>query len=440
MDKRRGRASWGPMPKGSRVVTSASYWYHPHKWNREAEASGIRRKVFCASLADVFEDWQGPMWLNTSGEFARSEMLLLPNGNWHIPGYVNQVPEGTRKLTMQDVRDRLFRLIEATPHLDWLLLTKRPENVMGMVPESWRISFPRNAWMGTSVENQEQAEIRIPYLVRIPAAVRFLSIEPLLGDVRLHRWKNITEWMGPTPTDTWAEFEWPEWVPQTLREHIESFWSASDRRSPKKWAASFVSRTESGHQGMPAFGSRVGLRDNWVVPAGDPFRETEGRIVPAWNNIAAVVFDDGSFRLGNGCHEGPGYFSKWRCADGQYLHRINWVIVGGESGPNARPMHPDWVRGLRDQCVAAGVPFFFKQWGAWAPPMVGEAYDTSRGRDGSPNAFLVGPDGLPHCFYPHDASQSECAQYKPMIRVGKNAAGRLLDGQEWSQWPEGAHG
>ena len=92
------------------------------------------------------------------------------------------------------------------------------------------------------------------------------------------------------------------------------------------------------------------------------------------------------------------------------LRGIDWVIVGGESGPRARPMHPDWARSLRDQCAAAGVPFFFKQWGEWQP-----------------------------CDWP--PAHAECAKERWSTargsRVGKKAAGRLLDGREWNEYPQG---
>ena len=81
------------------------------------------------------------------------------------------------------VRAKLFRLIEETPHLTWQLLTKRPENVMRMVPEHWKTAFPENVWMGTSTENQEMADLRIGHLMGIPAKVLFLSCEPLVGPI-----------------------------------------------------------------------------------------------------------------------------------------------------------------------------------------------------------------------------------------------------------------
>lgn len=161
--KRSGLVQWGD--RAERRRTSESYWRQPLKWNKEAEKSGERRRVFCASLADVFED--------------RPEL-----GEW---------------------RGELFKLIQTTPHLDWLLLTKRPEHWEKHLNQAmWRFvsandveairfangwltgsRIPSNIWIGTTVENQEQADKRIPELLKIPARVRFLSCEPLLGPLNL---------------------------------------------------------------------------------------------------------------------------------------------------------------------------------------------------------------------------------------------------------------
>ena len=205
---------WGP--NGVRTRTSESYWRQPLKWDRAAADAGVRRRVFCASLADVFES----------------------------------------RPQLDEWRSDLYVLIDATPNLNWLLLTKRPGNIE---PAFCRLP---NVWVGTSVESEQQIH-RVDTLVSHDAPVRFLSCEPLLGPI--------------------------------------------------------------------------------------------------------------DFGMGG-------------------LNGIGWVIVGGESGPNARPMHPEWVRSIRDQCVAAGVPFLFKQWGE---------YDENG------------------------------------VKVGKKKAGRIVDGRVWDEYPRG---
>jgi protein gp37 len=142
--KRVGQKVWGV---GSpRRLFGTSHWEEPVRWDAEAEASGIRRRVFCASMADVFE--------------SRSELT--------------------------DEREKLWTLVEATPSLDWLLLTKRPQNIFRFAP--WSNEWPNNVWVGTTVENQHWAEIRLPQLLAVPAERRFLSCEPLLGPLDLRPW------------------------------------------------------------------------------------------------------------------------------------------------------------------------------------------------------------------------------------------------------------
>jgi protein gp37 len=171
---------WGP--NGTRVVAAEAQWKLPMKWDREAKAKGEHQRVFCASLADVFERWDGPM-VDAAG---RKLWATGPDGE---DGTTE--PTGT-PLTMDRVRFRLWRLINRTPHLDWLLLTKRPENIMRMGPGEWcnphtagGPHWPANVWLGTSVEHQAAAVERIPHLLKVPAALRFLSLEPLLGPVDL---------------------------------------------------------------------------------------------------------------------------------------------------------------------------------------------------------------------------------------------------------------
>lgn len=260
----RRNAEWGDRP---RVFASDSYWLEPLKWNRAAEKAGERHRVFCASVADVFED--------------RPE--LDPH------------------------RDRLMALIALTPSLDWLLLTKRPHvakrylsdpglyqrvldaarffrvlpngrsrkgvvyrgisNPVGTAPGHRAVWWP-NLWMGVSVENQEAADERVRVLVEIDARVRFLSCEPLLGAV-----KGL--FLDDEQTDPRLA------IGNVIRD--------------------VTTRTDYG----------TGIEHDIEVTPG-----------------------------------------------------ISWVIVGCESGHKARPMHIEWARSLRDQCVDAGVSFFLKQ-AAW---------------------------------------------------------------------------
>ena len=297
-DNRHKRVKWGPS--GTRSVTSLDNWKKPLKWDREAAASGKRLRVFCASLADVFENWQGPIHAGSLGEVLTKPYLDSESQpeNWQLawPEHMESDPQGWRYVTMDDVRNRLFALIDATPNLDWLLLTKRPENILKMWPERYtevvhgkkkqtmgldhshpnpsrhvtsiteHTPLRHNVWLGCSVENQEYADKRIPELLtcRDLSPVLFLSCEPLLGSVDLTRVK----------------------VPE-----------AKDL-----------------------------LRRAW---------DTEG------SKFNALQDDEDNF------HQGPA--------------TIDWVIAGGESGPKARPSDDSWFRSLRSQCDNAGVAFHFKQ-------------------------------------------------------------------------------
>lgn len=251
MDHRYGKVNWGP--NGTRVRTTAANWRKPINWNRDAAVDGKRVRVFCASLADVFEAWTGQIHFGGKGG-----------------GVAAIDDERSRLMTMDDCRSDLFDLIDNTQHIDWLLLTKRPENFAGM----WDGKQRKNVWLGTSIENQEWADERLPYLHQAKreglVAKTFVSAEPLVGPIVL--------------------------------------------------------------QG----------------------REPE--------------------RVYNHLGEGG----------------LDWVITGGESGPDARPCDPEWFRSLRDQCEESGTAFHFKQWGE---------FDENQKRVGKKNAgrLLDGRthDGLP---------------------------------------------
>ena len=141
--KRHGLQVWGPLTGSARHLTKTGR--DPYVWNAQAQAEGKRFKVFCASLADIFEPHP-------------------------------QVAEA---------RLRLWETIEATPYLDWQLLTKRPKFIRRLVPQSWLQQWPDHVWLGTSVGIQQAAEKRISYLLEVPARLRFLSCEPLVEQVTL---------------------------------------------------------------------------------------------------------------------------------------------------------------------------------------------------------------------------------------------------------------
>ncbi len=145
MSVRYGHKVWGPAKTTARRLFGEAHWAEPLKWHVEAERLGERQRVFCASMADVFEDH----------------------------------PQ------VQIARVRLWALIAATPWLDWLILTKRPEHISSMVPPTWLDQPRANVWYGTSAEDQVRASERVRQLALVPAAIRFLSCEPLLGPLQL---------------------------------------------------------------------------------------------------------------------------------------------------------------------------------------------------------------------------------------------------------------
>jgi protein gp37 len=302
MDKRRHVAQWGAG--NPRKRTSPTYWKQPERWNArgfwQCEACGwrgenppdegcpscnrlgtlapTRRRVFCASLADFFDNEVDPAW-----------------------------------------RVDLFELIAKTPHLDWLLLTKRIGNAQAMIEQvmrsrPWNAKWPwPNVGIGATIVNQPEALRDIPKLLAVNAAWRFLSLEPLLGAVC-----------------PWAD------------------------------------------------------------------------------EIHAIVGDDA-----------PG---------------IDWVIAGGESGPHARPVHPDWLRCIRDVCKSARVPFLFKQWGEYLPGEIEH--------DGTRNVWQPEEEHLSEAgrraIESRDRLHVVHAHGIDFARLGKKAAGRKLDGREHSEFPRAA--
>lgn len=188
---RLGSKLWGR--DAPRRFFKDEHWKHPIRWNAEAKRDGIRRRVFCASMADVFE--------------IRAEL-----NPW---------------------RARLWPLIEQTSWLDWLLLTKRPQNVRRMAP--WSNNWPDNVWLGTTAENQKHADARIPHLLESPANIHFVSAEPLLGPLSISRWSGI-DWViaggesghHARPTD-------PDWI-RSLRDECRGSDTAFHFKQWGHWA------------------------------------------------------------------------------------------------------------------------------------------------------------------------------------------------------------
>jgi protein gp37 len=337
--RKQGHELWG---KGKpRHRTSADYWKEPLNWNATAGNSRIIDNTVFVHFGETeivgkpaslrFNCYSIPpggkrkdaIWR----AFTPSEWEALPKFRPRVfcASLADWLDDEAPKLWLYDLMD----LIQITPNLDWLLLTKRPENFYPRLRDcmsghpfdraddficNWlRGEAPKNVWIGASVGTQKSADERIPQLSSIPAQIRFLSCEPLLAYT-------------------------------------------------------------------------------------DIIRQTN-----------------------------PNCF--------------DWVICGGESGPNARPMHPFWASNLRDQCQVAGVPFFFKQWGEWAP-RCGSLDCIQSGTDFAdldpncekwPRVIRLGEHGkntriLENCGNSGEEIYMQC--------VGKKRAGRILNGREWNELPE----
>ena len=192
--KRMGHAVWGH--RSERRFLSEAYWKQPHQWNRVAKQERSRARVFCASMADVFE-WR--------------KELSPP-------------------------RQRLWKLIDETPFLDWLLLTKRPHLVTRLVP--WTTKWPHNVWIGVTAENQRWADKRLPHLAALAAKTKFLSCEPLLGPIDLTDWlkRGSIDWIitggesgpGARPSD-------PEWF-RSVRNQCQAHGVAFHFKQWGDWA------------------------------------------------------------------------------------------------------------------------------------------------------------------------------------------------------------
>ena len=230
---------WGP-PKTTERHRTKSAWVDVPRWNRAAKRDGVRRKVFVSSLADVFED----------------HPAVAP---WRMEA---------------------LHLLERCRNLDVQLLTKRPQNIMRMVPAHWRAAWPDHIWIGTTVEDQRRVEERIPHLLGVPARVRFLSCEPLLESVDLTRLDIFTNdrWPKSLPNEPATYYDVlsgrglrPSWTGVSIETAGPSVsWvivggesGASARPFDLAWARSIVSQCREAE--VPCFVKQMGARPVHMV-------------------------------------------------------------------------------------------------------------------------------------------------------------------------------
>ena len=208
MDTRYHRVEWGQRKTettapsvGTRVRTGADNWRKPLAWERaQSQFYSIhrrRQRVFCASLADVFDNQAEPQW-----------------------------------------RTELWALIEATPNLDWLILTKRPENIERMLG-SWESRIPANVWLGTTCEDQPAYDRRWPILQRFNVRVRFISYEPAIGPLDITRHEEKPDWLicgGENPA----------------HRDMPAAWAYSIKEQCEEWYVPFLMKQMAGKRPIPA--------------------------------------------------------------------------------------------------------------------------------------------------------------------------------------------
>ncbi|RDV06392.1 phage Gp37/Gp68 family protein [Sphingorhabdus pulchriflava] len=304
----------GPVWNGQ-VRFNEDWLTQPLQWKRP-------RMIFVCAHADLFHEAVPDEWIDRI--FA--VMALCPQHTFQVltkrsdrmRAYMHGFTcDGARRFNVADAAGRMMEDGDGA----WSTVAANTD---------WPLP---NVWLGVSVENQATADERIPDLLATPAAVRWLSCEPLLGPVDFNE------------------------VP-----------------------------AERGRASRPIFGPLSGY-----------------------------------------CRR---HFPRYDCKCSDQRPKIDWVVVGGESGNDARPMHPDWARSLRDQCEAAGTPFFFKQWGNWAPgEIAGEHLDPEKAAKGA--SFYN--DRWHDCW---SEPEMHVDDEPDVYRVGKKAAGRQLDGKLHDGMPE----
>jgi len=344
-------ATWNPVSGCTKVSTGCDHCYAETLANRFAGTKAFPNG-FEVTLRPERLDWP----------LRKRKPLRI---------FVNSMSD----LFHDDVPDeyiaKVFAIMALAPRHTFQVLTKRHARMRSLLnsarfqqvvlAEQYRqryddqrvaLTWPLpSVWLGVSTENQQWADIRIPALLDTPAAVRFVSAEPLLGPIKLRD-------------------EWLEW--------------GNGRRA------------EQGERGLSGSGVR-GALDR-----------------PTGADLATC--GEARQSLGNGHDLDP------------MRAPLAWVITGGESGPGARPAHPQWFRSLRDQCQAAGVAFLFKQHGDW----LGQASRADVPRD--PDAWVNRDTGA---VADEATAIADGGDWRGVWRVGKKRAGRLLDNRTWDEYPGG---
>ncbi len=296
----------GPVWTGKVALASDETLTQPLRWKRG-------RRIFVNSMGDLFHESVPDEWIDR----VFAAMALAPQHTFQV-------------LTKRTKRMRSY-LTESRSMMSWAIQAqalKRAQFSVFSVRDVgvWRRSGLPNVHLGVSAEDQPRADERIPELLATPGAVRFVSGEPLLGEINFESVLN------------------------------------------------------------PASGNHLDVLHRSTL-------------------------------------HGPNYGER---------PRLDWIIVGGESGKGARPMHPDWARSIRDQCAAAGVPFFFKQWGEWAP---GENVERGGTLDVAYNLY-ADDDWSFGRLSERESEQTHIDNEPTVYRVGKARACRRLDGVEHNAFPE----
>ena len=358
-------ATWNPVT-GCTVVSAGCTNCYAMKF------AGTRLKHHSSRAGLTIDTKAGPVW---NGTVRLNEEWLDQPLRWKRPRTIFVCAHGDlfHEGVPDEWLDRIFAIMALSPQHRFQVLTKRADRMRSYIlakqrnaPEwvslgdgsktvlPYEGGYPTNVWLGVSVENQAAADERIPHLLATPAAVRFLSCEPLLGPVDL---------------------------------------------------------------------SKV------VLPGTQP-----GQFNALTGDVAYTSLIDHGGQVLIGPLQTP---------------RLDWVIVGGESGPGARPMHPNWAKSLRDQCASAGVPFFFKQWGEWAPvcamseEQIDGCYHPAPERDPEASRRCK----VKQCGLHVDGTRfdgqamfrrpafEQGSRAMTMMAIGKHRAGRLLDGVQHDGMP-----